>query len=75
MLKRLEAEHCNQLSDLLRRVEMMGDVPKQWTVSIMTMLPKQGHIERPIALLHTVYKAFIKLRWKLVDAWLERTGP
>eukprot|EP00439_Symbiodinium_sp_Y106_P008508 s10661_g1.t1 len=34
------------------------------------MLAKTPQIERPIALLHVVYKAFVKLRWDLVEKWL-----
>ena len=27
-------------------------------------------VERPIALLHTVYKSLLKLRWALIEEWL-----
>ena len=34
------------------------------------MLPKAWDIERPIALLHTVCKSLLKLRWALIEDWL-----
>ena len=70
MLRQLSQEHCTELSLIFRRVEETGEIPVQWTVSIVAMLAKTPQIERPIALLHVVYKAFVKLRWDLVEKWL-----
>ena len=70
MLCQLSKEHCAELCLIFRTVEETGEIPVQWTVSIVAMLAKTPQIERPIALLHVVYKAFVKLRWELVEKWL-----
>ena len=70
MLKNLTEAECDALAALFRNVEVTGDVPAQWTISAIVMLPKNEVIERPIALLHTVYKSHLKLRWHLIEQWL-----
>ena len=70
MLKNLTDTECEGLAKLFRDVEVTGDVPAQWTVSAIVMLPKNESIERPIAFLRTVYKSHLKLRWHLVEQWL-----
>ena len=56
MLKQLNEEECQIMVQLFHRVERSGDVPNQWKVAMIVTLPKAWDIERPIALLHTVYK-------------------
>ena len=43
--------------------------PKQMTVSLIAMLPKNLTRERPIALLHILYRTWVRLRWDLVSTW------
>ena len=70
MLKQLDIEECRLMVQLFHSVEQSGDVPNQWKVAIIVMLPKTWEVERPIALLHTVYKSLLKLRWNLIEQWL-----
>ena len=43
--------------------------PQQMTVSLIAMLPKNLTRERPIALLHILYRTWVRLRWDLVSTW------
>ena len=70
MLKQLNLEECQTMVQLFHRIEQSGDIPNQWKVAMVVMLPKAWDVERPIALLHTVYKSLLKLRWALIEEWL-----
>ena len=51
-------------------VEETGEAA-QWTVSLVVLMAKKPQTERPIALCHVVYKAWIKARYYLVEQWLD----
>ena len=70
MLKQLNLEECQTMVQLFHRIEQSGDIPNQWKVAMVVMLPKAWDVERPIALLHTVYKSLLKFRWALIEEWL-----
>lgn len=37
--------------------------------ALIALLPKSDKRERPIALLHVLYRAWVRLRWRLVSDW------
>ena len=65
----LSDEQCHQLADIMRQAELSGSFPAQWAVSLVVLLPKNSEIERPIALMHLLLKAWMKLRWPLLEQW------
>ena len=71
VLKALPLQACEWIAQVCRRVEETGEAPAQWTVSLVVLMAKKPQIERPIALCHVVYKAWIKARYYLVEQWLE----
>ena len=58
-----------------RQAELSGSFPEQWTVSLVILLPKTPEIERPIALMHVLLKAWMKLRWSLLEQWQGSFAP
>ena len=75
MARELTPHQCCHLAGIMNRAERDGQFPEQWTVSLIVLLPKNQLIERPIALMHTLLKAWMKLRWQLLDRWLGSFGP
>ena len=71
VLKAIPLQACEWIAEVCHRVEETGEAPAQWTVSLVVLMAKKPQIERPIALCHVVYKAWIKARYYLVDQWLE----
>ena len=71
VLRALPLQACEWLAEVCRSVEETGEAPAQWTVSLVVLMAKKPQIERPIALCHVVYKAWIKARYYLVEQWLE----
>ena len=67
MARELMPHQCCHLAGIMNRAERDGQFPEQWTVSLIVLLPKNQLIERPIALMHTLLKAWMKLRWQLLD--------
>ena len=61
---------CQTIADIMRRAELEGSFPEQWTISSVVLLPKNSKIERPIALMHILLKSWMKLRWSLLDQWM-----
>ena len=70
MLKQLPPEAIEPLTQLLNHVEKTGLAPGQWSITKFTMLAKNQTIERPIGLCSVVYKAWIQMRYHLVQEWL-----
>ena len=69
-LKRLPDTAFESLLVLMRDVELSGCIPIQWATTVVTMLPKNERVERPIALCHAAYRLWAKLRFDEVKAWL-----
>ena len=72
-----EAKELKVLSgkDYFRRFRKLPNKapgPDGWTVSLVVLMAKKPQIERPIALCHVVYKAWIKARYYLVVAMAGR---
>ena len=38
-------------------------------MNLIVLLPKSVKRERPIALLHILYRAYVRLRWQLISSW------
>ena len=71
MLKCIPEEAAGDLAALFREVELTGTMPLQWTISSIILLAKNSEVERPIALMHVVLKLFLKLRYPLVNQWIQ----
>ncbi|CAE7348380.1 unnamed protein product [Symbiodinium microadriaticum] len=71
MLKQLPHEAIGPLTELLNHVENTGLAPGQWSITKFAMLAKNQAIERPIGLCSVVYKAWLQMRYPLVQAWLQ----
>ena len=71
VLRALPLQACEWIAEVCRKVELTGEAPAQWTVSLVVLMAKKPQIERPIALCHVVYKAWVKARYYLVERWLE----
>ena len=71
LMRALTAEQCHRLASIMRQAELNGSFPEQWSVSLVILLPKNLEIERPIALMHVLLKAWMKLRWRLLEQWQE----
>ena len=71
VLRALPLQACELIAEVCQRVEETGRAPAQWTASLVALMAKKPQIERPIALCHVVYKAWIKARYYLVEQWLE----
>ena len=75
LMRGLTTVHCQRLASLMRQAELSGSFPEQWTVSLVILLPKTPEIERPIALMHVLLKAWMKLRWSLLEQWQASFAP
>ena len=69
MARALTSEQCDHLATLFRRAELSGEFPQQWSATLVILLAKNPEVERPIALMHTMLKCWMKLRWALLSAW------
>ncbi|OLP84321.1 hypothetical protein AK812_SmicGene34810 [Symbiodinium microadriaticum] len=52
-------------------MEHTGLAPGQWSITKFVMLAKNQAIERPIGLCSVAYKAWLQMRYPLVQAWLQ----
>ena len=75
MARELTEQQCETVASIMNQSERSGVFPEQWTVSLIVLLPKNHLIERPIALMHILLKAWMKLRWHLLDRWLSGFAP
>ena len=75
MARELTEQHCDTVASIMNQSERSGAFPEQWTVSLIVLLPKNHQVERPIALMHILLKAWMKLRWNLLDRWLSGFAP
>ena len=70
-LKVLPDEALEALLKLFRRVECDGVLPEHWLTTLITMLPKNLQVERPIALCNAPYRLWAKLRYTEVELWVK----
>ena len=72
MLKQLPPDAIEPLAQFLNHMEATGKAPGQWRVVKFAMLAKNVSIERPIGLCDVVYKAWLQVRYSLVQAWMKQ---
>eukprot|EP00439_Symbiodinium_sp_Y106_P074941 s2732_g14.t1 len=72
MLKQLPPGALEPLALFLNHMEATGKAPGQWRVVKFAMLAKNVSIERPIGLCDVVYKAWLQVRYSLVQAWMKQ---
>ena len=68
-LKTLPREAMKDLRELFAVIEEQAMIPSQWKTSLIAMLPKNQVIERPIALVSTMYRLWCRLRNQLTKSW------
>ena len=69
MLLNLSVEAVQAILDFFHYCERQAAWPDQMVFALIALLPKSEKRERPIALLHVLYRSWAKLRWPLVAAW------
>ena len=69
MLLNLSVEAVQAILDFFHYCERQAAWPDQMVFALIALLPKSEKRERPIALLHILYRSWAKLRWPLVAAW------
>ena len=69
ILLNLSVEAVQAILDFFHHCERQAAWPDQMVFALIALLPKSEKRERPIALLHILYRAWAKLRWPLVASW------
>ena len=69
VLRHLSSEAVQAILDFFHYSERQAAWPDQLVFVLIALLPKSEKRERPIALLHILYRAWAKLRWHLVAVW------
>ena len=69
ILLNLSVEAVQAILDFFHHCERQAAWPDQMVFALIALLPKSEKRERPIALLHILYRSWAKLRWPLVAAW------
>ena len=69
LLRGLPEPAIQAILDFFRECELCAEWPAQFAVNLIVLLPKSLKRERPIALLHILYRAYVRLRWPLVANW------
>ena len=68
-LKELPFQAMPDLVAFFHEVEAQATVPNQWTTSLIALLPKTSEIERPIALVASLYRLWCKVRAPYTQQW------
>ena len=68
-LKALPFAAMKDLAQMYHQIEAEAIVPNQWLVALIAMLPKTAEIERPIALVATLYRLWCRLRNHYTKEW------
>ena len=66
MLRQLSEPAVQTVLDFFRACELIADWPAQFAMNLIVLLPESVKRERPIALLHILYRAYVRFRWPLV---------
>ena len=69
MLRNMSVEAIQAVLEFLRTCELQAEWSAQIAVALIALLPKSANKERPIALLHFLYRSYIRLRWDLIAEW------
>ena len=68
-LKALPYAAMKDLATMYHQIEEDCLVPNQWLVALIAMLPRSAEIERPIALVATMYRLWCRLRNSYTKEW------
>ena len=68
-LKALPYAAMKDLRDLFQTIEEQAMIPNQWKTSLIALLPKSAIIERPIALVATLYRLWCRVRNDQTKRW------
>ena len=68
-LRSLPREAMKDLRAFFQTVEEQSMIPHQWKASLIALIPKSTVIERPIALVATMYRLWCRLRSDLAKRW------
>ena len=71
-LKALPFSAMADLKELFHQIEAAAMIPSQWGTSLIALLPKSQVIERPIALVATLYRLWCRLRNGQTKLWAQR---
>ncbi|CAE7622030.1 unnamed protein product [Symbiodinium sp. CCMP2592] len=69
VLKNLQRPAVASIISFLHHCETEATWPAQMVFALIALLPKSEKRERPIALLHVLYRTWVRMRWKLVSDW------
>ncbi|CAE7320490.1 unnamed protein product [Symbiodinium sp. CCMP2592] len=69
MLNNLSEEAVRAVIDFMHACEASAEWPAQFAISLIACLPKNTLRERPIALLHVLYRSYVRLRFSLINQW------
>ena len=69
LLRNLPFEGFEALAQMLMTYEQEGVIPQQWQANLVVLIPKSEQIERPIALVSTVYRLWCKMRADELRQW------
>ncbi|CAE7728585.1 unnamed protein product, partial [Symbiodinium sp. CCMP2592] len=69
VLKNLQRPAVASIISFLHHCETEATWPAQMLFALIALLPKSEKRERPIALLHVLYRTWVRMRWKLVSDW------
>ena len=69
MVRQLGEAAIQAVLDFFRACELCAEWPAQFALNLIVLLPKSVKRERPIALLHILYRAYVRLRWHLIARW------
>ena len=67
--KELPYQAIPDLIQFFHEIEATASIPNQWTSSLIAMLPKTKDIERPIALVASLYRLWCKVRAPYTKQW------
>ena len=67
--RQLTDEAIRAILDFLHACEAQAEVPDQFKWALIVLLPKNATRERPIGVLHVLYRSHMKLRYNLILDW------
>ena len=73
-IKGLDEGGIEVLAQEMRQWELMGRLPGQVRITLITMLAKNEKVERPIGLTHYAYRAWARTKWHLYETWASEFG-
>ena len=65
----LPFQAMTSLIEFFHKVEEQATIPNQWAVSLIALIPKSADIERPIALVASLYRLWCRLRAPYTKQW------